>query len=383
MTVKKVETEIEVTYYPVKIKATTVPAKGKTINFVGENTSAKLKVYPKGNKAVTDASYVNLKNGSIEIVGGNKYTYTGSAITPEIKVYAGKGDKKGEAIDPSSYKITYSANTNKGTAKITVSGIESKGYMGSLTASFSIAALGITSDKISVKLDEKIPFSKGGAKPVPVVSIKLPDGSDKVLREGVDYTLSYANIAAAGVTGNKAPKLTITGKGNLSGKRTAGFVIETKSIDTVKIVTKDKEVKANAKGDYFKSKPELYDIDGKKLAENKDYTVAYFTKDGKEIDKTTVLEDGATVTVKITGKGNYTGEVTATYSIRKIYDLSKTAYDKIADKPYTGKAITNDYEILTCFNNVKKGTATYILKGKGRFSGYKVVTFKIVKAKFK
>ena len=38
----------------------------------------------------------------------------------------------------------------------------------------------------------------------------------------------------------------------------------------------------------------------------------------------------------------------------------------------------SDFEILSYKNNIKKGTATVIIKGKGNFGGTKSIKFKIV-----
>ncbi len=96
-------------------------------------------------------------------------------------------------------------------------------------------------------------------------------------------------------------------------------------------------------------------------------------------------------TVTVVGEGDYSGSVKTTF---KIYGkISDAKVAKINDQGYTKKAVTpvpnvtfagellknkTDYS-LSYKNNVKKGTATVIIKGKGYYSGTKKVTFRIVK----
>ena len=103
----------------------------------------------------------------------------------------------------------------------------------------------------------------------------------------------------------------------------------------------------------------------------------------------------------VTPKGNYKGEpLTGEYAI-KTYDISGAAVT-IPAQIYTGKPITLDktdpkqitvkvkgkvvdpdqFEIVSYRNNVAKGTATVIIRGKDNYGGTKKVTFKINAKKF-
>lgn len=408
--VKGKDTEVVVKFYPVSIKAvTTSTKKGKPVNFFGENTSAKIKVYPKGAKAVTESKYVDLKKGSIEFAKGTSYNYSGFALKPEVKVYAGKGSNKGEPIGDKNYEVSYTSNINKGTATVTVTGIESMGYMGTLTRKFTIKPLDMakaSSQKLVVEMSDTVEYSKGGVKPVPVIKF-LPEGSNPIiLRENVDYKLSYSGNNKVGITGKGAPKVTIKGLGNFTGSRIRSFKITQKDISKTTVVVTDKAAKKGAKGSYFISKPMVYDEDGKKLAEKTDYYAKYYYKDVEIGKATTISEAEATIKVVISGTKAYTGTASVYYKVRTIKNLASVKTEKIKDKEYTGKAIRpdseiklytttgkgknqakryltygKDFEIALCYNNVKKGTATYLLRGIGEYSGYKTLTFKIVQAK--
>ena len=390
--------------YPVTITAVGDTAK-RLANFCGEKTGLKVKVYPKGKKAVTDSNLTTIKNGSVEIEK-TAYDFTGSKIEPAVTVFTGKGTKKGEPVDASKYTVKYTANINKGTATITVSGIEAEGYTGTLTKKFTIAA--VEMNKAEIEMDATVEYTKGGAKPVPTVSFKLENGNYVTLREGVDYKLTYANNNKVGVTGKSEPKITITGLKNFKNSVVKTFAITAKDVATTKVVTTDKAVKKNAKGTYLISKPVVYDENGKKLVEKTDYTLKFFYGENEIDSKTALVEGNSTVKVVVTGTKAYTGETTAYYQVRTLQKLSTVYSDKIADQKYTGREVRPDgsiklyiktgsgktqakkylvkdadYEVVLCFNNVKQGTATYVLKGKGDYSGYKTVTFKITKAKIK
>ena len=123
-------------------------------------------------------------------------------------------------------------------------------------------------------------------------------------------------------------------------------------------------------------------LSGKTLKNGTDYTDSYSnnTKVG-------------TATVKITGKGNYTGSVSKTYSIKN--NFKKATVSGISTKAFTGKNITQSITVkyngktlkkgtdytVSYSNNKKVGTATVKIVGKGSCTGTVTKTFKINPAK--
>ena len=123
-------------------------------------------------------------------------------------------------------------------------------------------------------------------------------------------------------------------------------------------------------------------LNGKTLKNGTDYTVSYSnnTKVG-------------TAKVTITGKGNYTGSVSKTYSIKN--NFKKATISGISNKSYTGKNITQSITVKYNGKTLKKGTdytvsyssnknigtATVKITGKGSFTGTITKTFKINPAK--
>ena len=123
-------------------------------------------------------------------------------------------------------------------------------------------------------------------------------------------------------------------------------------------------------------------LNGKTLKNGTDYTVSYSnnTKVG-------------TATVKITGKGNYTGSVSKTFKIKN--NFKKATVSGISTKAFTGKNITQSITVkyngktlkngtdytVSCSNNKSIGTATVKIAGKGSYTGTITKTFKINPAK--
>ena len=123
-------------------------------------------------------------------------------------------------------------------------------------------------------------------------------------------------------------------------------------------------------------------VGGKTLKKDTDYTVSYSnnTKVG-------------TAKVTITGKGNYTGSVSKTYSIKN--NFKKATVSSISTKAFTGKNITQSITVkyngktlkkgtdytVSYSNNKNIGTATVKITGKCSYTGTITKTFKINPAK--
>lgn len=127
-------------------------------------------------------------------------------------------------------------------------------------------------------------------------------------------------------------------------------------------------------------KPSISVYNGKtKLKVNTDYVVSYGTN-----------KNLGTGTIKITGKGKYGG--TKTISFKIVKKVSKLSYSKIKNQKYTGKqikpAITvydgktklkNKTDYTISYGKNKSGTGTIKITGKGKYTGTKTISFKIIK----
>lgn len=135
-------------------------------------------------------------------------TYTGSEIEPEIDVSV-SGEKVMENTD---FTVKYSNNINVGTAKVTVSG---KGIYKVLA---SIANFTIITKSIAPATFAEISEQDYTGEAV-IPTITVTDGN-KVLKEGVDYTVTYKNNVNEGTA-----TATIQGIGNYHGTASTSFQI--------------------------------------------------------------------------------------------------------------------------------------------------------------
>ena len=197
----------------------------------------------------------------------------------------------------------------------------------------------ISISKASVTLSTSTYAYDGKAKK-PGVTVKL---NGKTLKNGTDYTVSYSNNTKVGTA-----KVTITGKGNYTGsvsktysiknnfKKATVSGISTKAF-TGKNITQSITVKYN----------------GKTLKKGTDYTVSY--SNNKKI---------GTATVKIAGKGSYTGTITKTFKINPAkQEIQKlTAKSKAFFVDWAQKGSATGYEIQYAtnskFTSAKKVTIT-------------------------
>ena len=197
----------------------------------------------------------------------------------------------------------------------------------------------ISISKASVTLSTSTYAYDGKAKK-PGVMVKL---NGKTLKNGTDYTVSYSNNIKVGTA-----KVTITGKGNYTGsvsktysiknnfKKATVSGISTKAF-TGKNITQSITVKYN----------------GKTLKNGTDYTVSY--SNNKKI---------GTATVKIAGKGSYTGTITKTFKINPAkQEIQKlTAKSKAFFVDWAQKGSATGYEIQYAtnskFTSAKKVTIT-------------------------
>ncbi len=323
------------------------------------------------------------------------------------------------------YKVSYLKNVDAGTATVVITG--AGGYTGTVKKTFKITQADLAAEGTEAKIGvaDSIPFVKNGAKPAIVVTAKMANGNTVTLKEGKDYTVTYANNKAVSegknLTEKKLPLITVKGKGNFKGSIKQNFTITNKSLaDKVNPITVTvADVPANKNKGKFVSKPVVTDETGTKLKEKTDYTLSYslLMANGEEtkldVKKDVVNEPGSTIRITITGAGNYRGEgsvLTADYRITES-DFKKVTV-KVVPKtlPYTTKPITlteedliltmkvgtgrqavveelklitdgddtkDGYKIIGYKNNVNKGTAQVTLQGCGKYGGTKTVKFYI------
>ncbi len=310
------------------------------------------------------------------------------------------------------YTVSYKSNDKVGTASIIFTGIN--GFTGTLKKTYKITAydFNTVNGNIDVADIGVQSYVKGGSTPKPVVTYTNDLGSI-VLTEGKDYTLKYSNHnAIADKTAEKAPTVTVTGKGNYKGSVSVKYTIAEGDISLVAMKAAD--VVYQNKAGICKPSIVLTDANGKKLAAGTDYdrSIAYtYAKDvaviqmvnrkpivvvraeGEVVDKKDIIPVGAEITATVSGIKKYVGTQSVTF--RYVAGSMAKASIKVNNQTYSGSPIEpgkdeivvkigktvlekTDYEIVSYSNNIKKGTAKITIRGVGNYGGEKTVTFKIV-----
>ncbi len=299
------------------------------------------------------------------------------------------------------YTVTYQNNIKAGTAKVIYKGIN--GYTGTLQKSYKITPYDILNDDgehIKYAEDIVCAYLKGGSRPEPDLYFK-----DTLLKKGVDYTLSYKNNNKIG--GSKTPTIVVKGKGSFKNKFEIPFTIQPQNLANMTLAPCDKVYKAKA--NIYKITPKLLDTNGKALNAARDFnkksiTYTYvsdvtledgtFKKAGDSVENTDIIPANTQICVTLScGSGNlYVGTFTGTYRI--VSADMKSAKVTIPAQIYTGSEIkpdksqmtvklsgtelsSEDYDIVSYANNIKKGKASVTIIGKDNYGGTKTVKFTI------
>ena len=197
----------------------------------------------------------------------------------------------------------------------------------------------ISISKANVTLSTSTYAYDGKAKK-PGVTVKL---NGKTLKNGTDYTVSFSNNTKVGTA-----KVTITGKGNYTGSVSKTYSIKN---DFKKATVSGISTKAFTGKNITQTITVKYN--GKTLKKGTDYTVSY--SNNKSI---------GTATVKIAGKGSYTGTITKTFKINPAkQEIQKlTAKSKAFFVDWAQKGSATGYEIQYAtnskFTSAKKVTIT-------------------------
>ena len=324
-----------------------------------EGTAAQKYAEENGFKQnVTKHSYKLTKEKSPTCTKDGSKVYTcscGDSYTETVKMLGHSYTVKGKTVKPTLTSKGYTVYKCSRCSKTT-----KKNYVAKLK---SISKVKVSSLKNS--------YTYTGKKIKPVITVKY---GGTTLKKWTDYTLKYSHIVKIGTS-----TITIKGKGKYTGTKIVTYKIVPIKISKVKVSgIKDSYVYTGKK-----IKPEITLTYGSmKLKKGKDYTLKY---------RSTVNKGTASVT--ITGKGRFTGKKVIRYSIKarsirkatikgfKNY-LSYNGYEKTQSLKLTFKGRTlkqgTDYT-LSYKNNVNRGTATVVIKGKGNFRKSVTKDFHIVR----
>ena len=287
-------------------------------------------------------------------------TYTGAAVTPDVKVvYAGTTLEKDK-----DYTVQYRNNINVGTKTATavISGMGD--YTGSVEKNFTINKKDLSDPTIKVTASD-VTYAYGSNVSSPTITV-TDTVSEKKLTGGTygkDYTISYPTRPTE-VGDNYSVTITAKADSNYTGTATGTYrVLPLDVSQTAQVTLAQTEYEYN--GEEHKPAVTSVVVNGITLEDGKDYAVDY--KDN--------IDAGDKAKVIVTFKGNYTGSVTAYFTITSPLPNVKDASLTIADQTYTGKQITPDVSTITIagqtFTKDKDYTVTY---GENKNVGYGQIT---------
>ena len=277
-----------------------------------------------GNTLIEQPSTKDFGNPELfEFSQPEDHMYTGVEICPEITVKeivsnqtSGSGETEGstnssseadpkegenEGTQPKTktlklnedYTVTYSNNTNAGTAEILIQPKDTTKYSGEKKLTFTIKPVDI--NNLELKISEK---TYKGIAQRPDVSLYF---NGKRLTRSKDYHVGhYKNNMDVGTA-----TCLVKGDGNFTGSRTAEFKINPKNIYGLSF--SDISIRTY-NGVAITPKVTIVDqaiSPAKTLTQNKEYTLSY-------IDNNKV----GTAGVIISGMGNYSGSKIITFKIR-------------------------------------------------------------------
>ena len=301
--------------------------------------------------------FKNTTDNTVVISDVADQTYTGSLIAPNVTVTCNDV----ELVKDTDYTVSYSNNKNVGTATISITGIGD--YTGTIKKNFNIVARGISDTTIGSIPNQT--YTGNSISALPVITY-----NGATLTKDVDYTLSYSNNINVGTA-----TITITGKGNFKGTTSKTFSISARAMSDTSVANVSSQTYT---GNGISPLPTIT-YNNKTLKKDTDYTLSYSNN-----------INAGTATITITGKGNFTGTTSKTFSI-SARAMSDTSVANISSQTYTGNVISplptitynnktlkkdTDYT-LSYSDNINVGTATITITGKGNFAGTTSKTFSI------
>ncbi len=307
---------------------------------------------------------LSIDDSSITVEPLSSEVYTGSAITPLPAI------KRNETtlVKGTDYVLSYIDNKNVGTASVVISGTGN--YTGTVIKKFSVLSRSLSYCTIQLSSTSLTYNTENQSVDV---TVKI----DSTIIDASNYTVS-------GNSGKNQGEYTVTvtavdGKNLTGSNATKSFVITPKALE-------DSMVAAITDQTYTGNKIEpalsLSYLNDESMVAGTDYTVVYASN-----------TNVGTATVTITGKGNYTGDVSTTFEIGALAmtDASITV-DSISDVVYTGSEITplpvvrlngvalvegTDYTLVYSNNTNASSNATIIITGKGNFTGSRELRYTI------
>lgn len=315
-----------------------------------------------GTKTATFAITKKALADDMLTLSSTSFTFNGTNQKPVATI------TDGGIIAESDYTLTNAGGVNAGTYHVVVAATSAGNYYGSIDKTFTIGQLDIASATLTLNTLDSYVYD-GLVKEPGVKEIKFSDG---LIVSADGYSVAYSNNLNIGEA-----TVTVTGKVNYTGTKTASFTITPQPITEEMILLSNEQYVYNGN----LQKPDVIVMSGATtLTQDVDYTLE---------------NDGGTAVgvyqVKVTGKGNYIDTATKRYrivdQIAYSFDVEMSTesvvYNGTAQEP---KVVVKDgkktlevgtHYTLVYTNNVNVGTASVIITGQGDYTGTKTMSFLI------
>lgn len=285
--------------------------------------------------------------------------YTGQPLTPAPEVTLGDQKLKKDV----DYSVSYSNNTKAGTATVTVTGINQ--YTGVAKGTFEIVDKpSISKQSVNVPSPAKLTYS--GSNQTAIASNEIYTVKNGAATNAGTYK---ATLSLKDKTGYQWAS---TGK---SDDVEVNWSISAASISSAKVSAAKQTFNGQALSPSVTVK-----LGDRTLKSGTDYAVTYSDN-----------QHAGTAKVTVTGKGNYAGTASGTFTISPA-NISKASIS-VAAQNYTGsqltpvptvtldgKSLESGTDFTTSYgNNIKVGTANITVTGKGDYTGSATSTFKITR----
>ena len=289
-------------------------------------------------------------------------SWSGSALTPVPTVrFGGRTLVNGRDFD-----LGYEDNVDVGTARIIITGTGN--YVGTVTGEFAIEPRDLSSASVNIASQT---YTGKPIEPDAVVTL-----GGITLIKGTDYIIQYSNNTNAGNA-----TASITGIGNYAGAKDVLFTINGGALSPLMITINNTPVYS---GSEVRPGITVRADDGTVLKEHVDYVITGYGNN--------VNAGNNTAYVYVRGKGSYTGDVRASFTIRQASLANATV--GVATQKYTGKPLKPEPTVtlrgygtllkgcdytVSYGENTKVGTGSVTIIGTGNYTGSRKATFVIEK----
>ena len=345
--------------------------------------------------------YIVYKNGSEYSITDHNETYTGSSIelipatsdtepsTANMFVKKMTGSTPNPASDETlgsaNYELAYTNNVNVGWA--TVTAIGRAGYSFTASNKFKIIAKDITDNNNITITTGALTYNTTTQKPSLVVRDKdrptgaSPTDPGELMEENIDYTIGEGAITAGNQT------ITITGKGNYTGTKSANYTISPLSLNGADVTLTPTTYTYNGSEQFPDVMVRINGI----VIPSGDYTATL-------ADKTNAGDKTVTITASSSGNlSNPTSDLTATYKINPkpltsdMISLTGTNFENnsftfdgqnhaptVTVKDGNTTLNTTDHYTLTNPEQSEVGIYYVTVKGKNNYTGTIKVPYSII-----